>query len=69
MIIYAAVKKFAVFWEKCFKYIKDKYDFPFMLKDEIHEVNHLYTNLKHAKAVILREGREVSVHFFAILVN
>lgn len=69
VIIYAAVKKFAAFWKKCFKYLKDEYIFPFMLKDEIHEINHIYTDSRHAKAVILREDREVSVHFFAVLVN
>lgn len=69
IIIYAAVKKFALFWENCFKYIKEEYNYPFKIKEELREINHMYTNSKHAKAVICREDINVSIHFFAVLVK
>ncbi|MCI9150113.1 MAG: hypothetical protein HFI42_06355 [Lachnospiraceae bacterium] len=69
VIIYATVKKFADFWAKCLNYIREEYIFPYTVKEEIKELNHMYTCLRHAKVVLLREGREVVVHFYALLLQ
>lgn len=42
---------------------------PYTVKEEIKELNHMYTCLRHAKVVLLREGREVMVHFYALLLQ
>lgn len=69
LIIYVKVHNFGGFWEKLMCYIKNEYIFPFELKEEISEVNHIYTDSRHAKAKMLRSGKMVSVHFFAILIQ
>lgn len=69
IIIYVTAKKFADFWESCLEYIRDEYDFPYEVKEEIREINHIYTTSRHAKAVLLRDNKEVNVHFYALSVQ
>lgn len=68
VVIYATVKKFAAFWVNCLNFIRDEYRFPYEIKEEIQELNHIYASSRHAKTVLLRDGREVAVHFYALSV-
>lgn len=69
LLIYVKVRDFGRFWEGFMYYIKNEYTFPFELEEEISEVSHIYTDSRHAKAKVIRSGKSVSVHFFAILVQ
>lgn len=69
VVIYAKVKEFADFWVKCLKYIREEYSFPYAIKEEIQELNPIYSSSRHAKIVLLRDDREVAVHFFALSVQ
>ncbi len=69
VVIYVTVKKFEDFWVNCLNYIRDEYSFPYTIKKEIQELNHMYSSSRHAKIVLLRDGREVSVHFYALSVQ
>ncbi len=66
VILYAAVTKFDEFWERLFAYLKEEYEFPFKVKDELWEMNHIYCDSRHGKTVLLRENKEVAVHFYAM---
>lgn len=69
VVIYATVKKFEDFWVNCLNYIRDEYNFPYQVKEDIKELNHMYASSRHAKIVLLRDGKEVSVHFYALSVQ
>lgn len=69
VVIYATAKKFADFWVNCLNYIREEYRFPYMVKEEIQELNHMYAYSRHAKIVLLRNDREVAVHFYALSVQ
>lgn len=68
VVIYATAKKFAEFWVKCLNYIREEYNFPYVVKEEIRELNHIYATSRHAKTILLRNDREVAVHFYALSV-
>ncbi|MDE7434752.1 MAG: hypothetical protein K2N01_02855 [Lachnospiraceae bacterium] len=69
IVIYAKVKKFADFWTNCLNLIREEYSFPYTIKEEIQELNHMYASSRHAKIVLLRDDREVAVHFYALSVQ
>lgn len=69
VVIYATAKKFADFWVNCLNYIQEEYRFPYTVKEEIQELNHMYASSRHAKIVLLRDDREVVVHFYALSVQ
>lgn len=69
VIIYATAKKFADFWVNCLNYIREDYSFPYAVKEEIQELNHIYASSRHAKIVLLRDDRELVVHFYALSVQ
>ncbi len=69
VIIYVTAKKFADFWMKCLSYIREEYIFPYIVKEEIRELNHMYTTSRHARIVLLRNDREVTVHLYALSVQ
>ena len=69
VVIYSTAKKFAEFWVNCLNYIREKYNFPYEVKEEIRELNHIYATSRHAKAVLLRDGSDVSVHFYALSIQ
>lgn len=69
VVIYSTSKKFAEFWVNCLKYIREEYSFPYVIKEEIRELNHIYATLRHEKAVLLRDDRDVSVHFYALSIQ
>ena len=69
VIIYVTAKKFADFWMKCLNYIREEYIFPYIVKEEIRELNHMYTTSRHARIVLLRNDREVTVHLYALSVQ
>lgn len=66
VVTYTTAKKFSEFWVNCLSYIREEYSFPYTVKEEIRELNHLYTASRHAKVVLLRDDREVTVHFYAL---
>ena len=66
VIIYVTSKNFSEFWIRCTDFIKDEYEFPYVVKKPFHEVNHMYTESRHAKVVLERNGRETTVHFYAL---
>lgn len=69
IVIYATAKKFADFWVNCLNYIREEYSFPYTVKEEVQELNHMYASSRHAKIVLLRDNREVAVHFYALSVE
>ncbi|MDE6014192.1 MAG: hypothetical protein K2H41_00630 [Acetatifactor sp.] len=69
VVIYVTAKKFAEFWANCLNYIREEYNFPYEVKEAIQELNHIYATSRHAKTVLLREDKEIAVHFYALLVQ
>ena len=69
VVIYATAKKFSEFWTNCLNYLREEYSFPYTVKEEIRELNHIYATSRHAKIVLLRNDREVAVHFYTLSVN
>ena len=65
ILIYATVKRFEVLWEKIKNHMKD-YRFPYTVEEKIMEISSVYTNSRHAKVVLNRNGKRVSVHLYAI---
>lgn len=65
ILIYATVKRFEVLWEKIMNHMKD-YRFPYTVEEKIREISSVYTNSRHAKVVLNRNGKRVSVHLYAI---
>lgn len=66
VVIYTTAKKFADFWKNLLNYIREEYSFPYAVKEEIRELNHIYASSRHAKTVLLRDDRELAVHFFVL---
>ena len=46
-----------------------QYKIKVQVKEEIQELNHMYASSRHAKIVLLRDDREVVVHFYALSVQ
>lgn len=69
LIIYTTAKKFTEFWIKFLDYIRVEYKFPYLVKEEIRELQHIYSNSRHAKTILLRNDKEIAVHFYALLVQ
>lgn len=65
VLIYATVKKFHSFWEKVMEYMIE-YDFPYEIVDGTREISTAYTDSRHAKAVLKRNGKCVSLHLYAV---
>ena len=65
ILIYATVKRFEDFWEKIVNHMKD-YCFPYTVEEKIREISSVYTDSRHAKVVLNRNGKRVSVHLYAI---
>lgn len=68
-LIYASVNSFDKFWKKCFAYICDEYDFPYSVVEGPEEIHIIYTDSRHAKVILERNDRKVSLHIFAILLH
>ncbi|MDD5891987.1 MAG: hypothetical protein PUC72_05555 [Bacteroidales bacterium] len=65
LLIYAKAIDFGDFWDKVKKHMTG-YSFPFETKEEIREISTAYTDLRHAKAVLNRNGKSVKFHLYAI---
>ena len=50
-------------------YIRDEYQFPYVVKEDFRELNFIHTNLRHAKVILSRNDMDVAVHFFALLIQ
>ena len=69
VIFYVTSKSFSEFWRKCEDFIKNEYEFPYVVKKPLYEVNHMYTESRHAKVVLERNGKETMVHFYALAIK
>jgi len=65
ILIYATVKGFGDFWVKVMNHM-DGYIFPYETVEGIRDIATAYTDSRHAKAVLNRNGKRVSVHLYAI---
>ena len=65
ILIYSTVKRFEDLWEKIVNHMKD-YCFPYTVEEKIREISSVYTDSRHAKVVLNRNGKRVSVHLYAI---
>ncbi|MBR3241510.1 MAG: hypothetical protein IKF90_02265, partial [Parasporobacterium sp.] len=65
ILIYAKMKEFGVFWDKVMEHLSD-YAFPYDTVEGIHDICTAYTDSRHAKAVLKRNGKCVNLHLFAI---
>lgn len=65
MLIYAAVKAFGNFWDKVMEHMIG-YSFPYETIEGIREITTAYTDSRHARAVLNRNGKNVIVHLYAI---
>lgn len=65
ILIYATVKRFETLWEKIMNHMKD-YRFPYTVVEKIREISSVYTDSRHAKVVLNRNGKRVSVHLYAV---
>ncbi len=68
ILIYAKAKDFESFWNKFMDYMKD-YEFPYDTDETVRELNTPYTESRHAKTVLNRNGKKVHVHFYAIVMG
>ena len=65
ILIYATVKGFGDFWNKVMNYMAG-YSFPYETLEGIQDIATAYTESRHAKAVLNRNGKRVSVHLYAV---
>lgn len=65
ILIYATVKGFGTLWDKIMNHMKG-YCFPYTVEEEIREISVVYTDSRHAKVVLNRNGKRVSVHLCAV---
>ena len=68
ILIYAKVKDFDGFWNKFMDYMKS-YEFPYDTDETVRELNTPYTESRHAKTVLNRNGKKINVHFYAIVMR
>lgn len=65
ILIYATVKRFGEFWDKVINHMEG-YSFPYETVEKMRDVTTAYTDSRHAKAVLNRNGKSVSVHLYAV---
>ena len=61
-------KDFDSFWNSFIKFMSN-YRFPYNTEEAIHELSTSYTESRHAKAVLCRNGKKTNVHFYAIVME
>ena len=65
ILIYATVKEFGDFWDKVMNHMEG-YSFPFETVEGMRDVATAYADSRHAKAVLNRNGKCISVHLYAV---
>ena len=65
ILIFATVKGFGDFWDKVMNHM-DGYSFPYATLEGMRDVATAYTDSRHAKAILNRNGKKVSVHLYAV---
>lgn len=65
ILIYATVKGFGDFWDKIINHMTG-YNFPYETVEGIRDIATAYSESRHAKAVLNRNGKRVSVHLYAV---
>lgn len=68
ILVYTTVKKFEDFWVKLIDYMKS-YKYPYEVHDTFKEENYVYTESRHGRIILKRNGKYVSLHVFAIAVR
>ena len=65
ILIYATVKGFGDFWGKVMNHMEG-YNFPYETVEGIRDIPTAYADSRHAKAILNRNGKNVSVHLYAV---
>ncbi len=65
ILVFAKVKLFDEFWSKLIGYVAD-YRFPYEVVEAFREINSAYTESRHGKTVLQRNGKKISVHLYAV---
>lgn len=65
ILIYARVNRFDRFWYKVMSHMSN-YRFPYEIAVPICEITTPYSESRHAKMVLNRNGRKINVHLYAV---
>ena len=65
ILIYATAKKFDELWKKIMLHMHE-FNFPYEVADGMKEIGTAYTDTRHARAELNRNGKKISVHLWAI---
>lgn len=64
-VIYSFSKNFNEFWNKVYNFLND-YNFPFTESKSVCSIDILRTETRHAKIILYRSGKPLSLHVYAI---
>lgn len=65
ILMYVTSKKFDEFWEKVVKHLR-MFKFSYELLEGIREISTAYTDSRHGKLILQRNGKRVNVHVYAM---
>lgn len=65
LVMYVTTKDFIAFWSKCFSYLQ-AYDYHYDVSSEIAEYELPYTEIRQARTIIIRNGKFVTIQFYAV---
>lgn len=65
ILIYSPEIAFDAFWDRLISHIKG-FSFPYEILEEFCEVSTNFTQSKHGKIVLLRSGKPISFHLYAV---
>ncbi len=68
LLVYSPEKAFEGFWRRLVSYISC-FSFPYEISEEFHEINTSFTQSRHGKMKLLRNGKPVSFHLYAIVMK
>ena len=63
ILMYVTAVKLDDFYRKTIKYLED-YEFPYERQTDIQDIDTGYAELKHAQTILLRNEKNVRLHFF-----
>lgn len=65
VLIYTTVVRFDEFYRKLFVYLKE-YEFPYEQQADIQDMETGYSELRHAQTILLRNGKNIRLHFYVV---
>ena len=68
LLVYSPEKAFDDFWRRLVSYISS-FSFPYEISEEFHEINTNFTQSRHGKMVLLRSGKPVNFHLYAVVMK